>query len=225
MSTEYPELPVATQTVMKPPDGGALLRPVPAEFSQTPVCRAEIGLSPDGINAFSQLMGHLPAAGLFVVLLALAIVILRTGRVVAGRRRTADIQYGKPAPAALTFGSREMAARAAEDQNAAYWQSLLSAFSDALDEEGYALRRAAHDKVVLSPDARKRVGATIVRARERYISPSRRGEVLEQILQQAAEDGYTESWADWCCQAAESTGWYVVRQEVNTCTTNGLTGQ
>jgi hypothetical protein len=57
------------------------------------------------------------------------------------------------------------------------------------------------------------VGATIVRARERYISPSRRGEVLEQILQQAADDGYTESWADWCCQAAESTGWYIALGE------------
>lgn len=225
MSTEYPALPVATQTAMKPPDDEAPLRPVPTAFSQTPVCRAEIGLSPEGINAFSKLTEHLPAVGLFVVLLALAIVILRTGRVVAGRLKTADRQYGKPAPAALTFGSREMAARAAEDRNAAYWQSLLSAFRDALDEEGYALRRTAHDKVVLSPDARKRVGATIVRAREQYISPSRRGEVLEQILQQAADDGYTESWADWCCQAAESTGWYVVRQELNTCTTNGLTGQ
>ncbi|PXW51449.1 hypothetical protein DFO55_11819 [Grimontella sp. AG753] len=213
MSTKYPELPVATQTAMKPPDDEALLRPVPAAFSQTPVCRTETGISPDGINAFSQLIGHLPAVGLFVVLLALAIVILRTGRVVAGRRKTADMQYGKPAPVALTFGSREMAVRAAEDQNAAYWQSLLSAFRDALDEEGYELRRTAHDKVVLSPDARKRVGATIVRARERYISPSRRGEVLEQILQQAADDGYTESWADWCCQAAESTGWYIAPGE------------
>jgi hypothetical protein len=30
------------------------------------------------------------------------------------------------------------------------------------------------------PDARRRVGATIVRARERYISPSRRGEALNR---------------------------------------------
>jgi hypothetical protein len=63
MSTEYPELPVATQTAMKPPDDEALLRPVPAAFSQTPVCRAETGLSPDGINAFSQLMGIFRPSG------------------------------------------------------------------------------------------------------------------------------------------------------------------
>jgi hypothetical protein len=58
------------------------------------VCRAEIGLSPDGINAFSQLTGHLPAVGLFVVLLALAIVILRTGRVVpdAGKPRICSME-------------------------------------------------------------------------------------------------------------------------------------
>ena len=48
MSTKYPELPVATQTAMKPPDDEALLRPVPAAFSQTPVCRTETGISRTG---------------------------------------------------------------------------------------------------------------------------------------------------------------------------------
>lgn len=181
-----------------------------------PACRAELSLSPESIRAAGDLAEHLPAAGLFVMLLTLSVVIVRLGRVFAATRRDSpdalSVRYGTPACAPAPFGSRKMAARAAEHENTAYWQHLLAAFAASVESEGYGLSTDVRAKVTLPDATRARAGAAIVRARSRCISPLQHEASLEAYLQQAAEDGYAGSWADWCQRGAEAAGWYVVRR-------------
>ncbi|MBP2200581.1 hypothetical protein [Pantoea cypripedii] len=185
----------------------------------SPSCRAEIPLSPDSIRAAGDLADHLPAAGLFVMLLTLSVVIVRLGRVFAATRRSSpeapSVRYGTPAFAPAPFGSRAMAERAAAHENTAYWQHLLAAFGAALEDEGYALSNDPRGEVKLPESTRLRVGCAVIRARQRCISPLQHEASREAFLQQAAEDGYAGSWADWCQRGAEAAGWYVVRQNVD----------
>lgn len=181
-----------------------------------PSCRAEISLSPESIRAAGDLADHLPAAGLFVMLLTLSVVIVRLGRVFAATRRnspdTLSVRYGIPTCPPAPFGSRKMAARAAEHENTAYWQHLLAAFAASVESEGHGLSTDARAKVILPDATRARAGAAIVRARSRCISPLQHEASREAFLQQGAEDGYAGSWADWCQRGAEAAGWFVVRR-------------
>ncbi|MGE9553648.1 hypothetical protein ACQPT2_21225 [Erwinia amylovora] len=184
--------------------------PVPAS---PPVCRAEISLSPDSLSAAGALAGRLPDAGLFVLLLAMSVAIVRMARVfVAGRVSRAEAVCvrpgrGRPAP----FASSVMAMQAKGHEDTRYWQHLLIAFAAAIESEGYALSTDGRAKVTLPFDTRTRAGTAIVKARYRYLAPLQSAEKMEQILAEASEDDYAGNWADWCQRGAESAGWYVIR--------------
>lgn len=184
-----------------------------------PACRAEISLSPASFRALGDLTDHLPAVGLFLMLLALSAVMIRLGRVFtvrpAERADALNIRHGTSVPAPAPFGSPAMAARALAHEETAYWQHLLAAFAAAIEAEGYTFGTDVRAKVALPHDTRARAGAAIVAARSRHITPLRSEVELEDFLQQAARDGYAGSWADWCQRGAEAAGWYVIRREVN----------
>lgn len=174
-----------------------------------PACRAEFSLAPESIRAFT---GQLPAVGGFVVLMALAIVIVRAGRrMIPERPDTMRIVYGSPSPA--PFGSREMANLAAAEANGHYWQCMLAAFSGALEAEGFTLRAEPRSKVPLPYAVRARVGLAIVKARSRYLNPRQSDEAAEAMLRDAEQDDYTGSWTDCCQRGAEAAGWYIVRRD------------
>lgn len=184
-----------------------------------PECRAEISLSPASLRALGDLTDHLPAVGLFLMLLALSAVMIRLGRVFTARQaERADalsVRHGTSVPVPAPFGSPAMAARALAHEEAAYWQHLLAAFAAAIEPEGYTFGTDARARVALPHDTRARAGAAIVAARSRHITPLRSDVELEDFLQQAARDGYAGSWADWCQRGAEAAGWYVIRREVS----------
>ncbi|MDE8558889.1 hypothetical protein [Pantoea vagans] len=174
-----------------------------------PACRAEFSLAPESIRAFT---GQLPAVGGFVVLMALAIVIVRAGRrMIPERPDTMRIVHGSPSPA--PFGSREMANLAAAEANSHYWQCMLAAFGGALEAEGFALRAGPRAKVPLPHAVRARVGVAIVKARSRYLNPRQSDNDTEAMLRDAEKDDYTGSWTDCCQRGAEAAGWYVVRRD------------
>jgi len=173
------------------------------------VCRAEISLAPESISAFTS---NLPAVGGFIVLVAMAIVIVRAGRRMTPERPdTMRVAYGTYFPA--PFGSREMAALAADEANSHYWQFMLAAFGGALEAEGFALRAEPRAKVPLPPSVRARVGVAIVKARYHYLAPRQSDDTAETMLRDAEKDDYTGSWTDWCQRGAEAAGWYVVRRD------------
>lgn len=178
----------------------------------SPACRAEISLAPESISAFTA---GLPAVGGFIVLIALAIVMVRVGR-----RMTPEspdpmhVAFGLSSPA--PFGSREMAELAAAEANCHYWQFMLAAFGGALEAEGFALRAEPQSKVLLPYAVRTRVGIAIVKARSRYLNPRQSDEAAEVMLRDAEEDDYTGSWTDCCQRGAEAAGWYVVRRDGHT---------
>ncbi|HAU5565823.1 TPA: hypothetical protein JD264_18700 [Serratia fonticola] len=201
------------------PEAEPSAHPVWSAPAQPPACRAEISLSPAGIRALGDLTDHLPAAGLFLVLLALTVVIVREGRVFtakqAERADSFSVRHGSPVHAPAPFGSPAMAARALTHEETAYWQHLLAAFAGAIEPEGYTFGTDAREKVALPHATRALAGAAIVAARSRHITPQRSEGDLEDFLLQAAKDGYAGSWADWCQRGAEAAGWYVIRREVN----------
>lgn len=174
-----------------------------------PACRAEFTLAPESIRAFT---GQLPAVGSFVVLMALAVVIVRAGRrMIPERPDTMRIVHGSPSLA--PFGSREMANLAAAEANSHYWQCMLAAFGGALEAEGFALRAEPRSKVQLPYAVRARVGVAIVKARSRYLSPRQSDDTAEAMLRDAEQDDYTGSWTDCCLRGTEAAGWYIVRRE------------
>lgn len=193
--------------------------PVWSSPAPPPACRAEISLSPASIRALGDLTDHLPAAGLFLMLLALSAVMIRLGRVfnarLAERADALSVRPGTSVPAPAPFGSPAMAARALAHEDTAYWQHLLAAFAAAIETEGYTFGTNARAKVALPHATRARAGAAIVKARSRHISPLRSEVEIEDFLLQAARDGYAGSWADWCQRGAEAAGWYVIRREVS----------
>lgn len=171
-----------------------------------PATRAEISLAPESISAFTS---GLPAVGSFIVLIAMAIVIVRVGRRMTPERPdTMRVVYGSSPPSPL--GSRKMADLAAAEANSHYWQCMLAAFGGALEAEGFALRAEPRAKVLLPYAVRARVGIAIVKARYRYLNPRQSDEAAEAMLRDAEEDGYTGSWTDCCQRGAEAAGWYVV---------------
>lgn len=174
-----------------------------------PACRAEFTLAPESTRAFT---GQLPAVGSFVVLMALAAVIVRAGRrMIPERPDTMRIVHGSPSPA--PFGSREMANLAAAEANSHYWQCMLAAFGGALEAEGFALRAEPRSKVQLPYAVRARVGVAIVKARSRYLSPRQSDDTAEAMLRDAEQDDYTGSWTDCCLRGTEAAGWYIVRRD------------
>lgn len=211
-----PEQPADLPMVLhaEPVIQGVWSAPIPP-----PACRVEISLSPASLRALGDLTHHLPAVGLFLMLLALSAVMIRVGRVFTARQaERADafsVRHGTSVPAPAPFGSPAMAARALAHEEAAYWQHLLAAFAAAIEPEGYTFGTDARARVALPHDTRARVGAAIVAARSRHITPLRSDVELEDFLLQAARDGYAGSWADWCQRGAEAAGWYVIRREVS----------
>lgn len=193
------------------------VQPVWSAPAPEPACRAEISLSPASIRALGDLTDHLPAVGLFLMLLVLSVVMVRLGRVFpakqADRTDAFSVRHGTSVPVPAPFGSPAMAARALAHEETAYWQQLLAAFAAAIEAEGYTFGTDARVKVALPHDLRELAGAAIVKARSRHISPQRSDGDLEESLQQAARDGYAGSWADWCQRGAEAAGWYVVRRD------------
>ncbi len=187
------------EPVMQP----ILTDPVPA------ACRAEISLAPESISAFTS---GLPSVGGFIVMVAMAIVLVRLGRRMNPERpdtmREAFVS-SSPAP----FGSREMADLAAAEANSHYWQFMVAAFSDALEAEGFTLRAEPWAKVPLPDAVRARVGIAIVKARSCYLNPRQSDEAAEAMLRDAEKDDYTGSWSDCCQRGAEAAGWYVVRRD------------
>lgn len=174
-----------------------------------PACRAEFTLAPESIRAFT---GQLPAVGGFIILIAMAIVIVRAGRrMIPERPDTMPVAFGLSSPA--PFGSREMANLAAAEANSHYWQCMLAAFSSALEAEGFALRAGPRAKVSLPHAVRARVGVAIVKARSRYLNPRQSDNDEEAMLRDAEKDDYTGSWTDCCQRGAEAAGWYVVRRD------------
>jgi len=172
-------------------------------------CRAEISLAPESISAFTS---GLPAVGGFIIMVAMAIVLIRLGRRMNPERpdimREAFVT-SSPAP----FGSRKMADLAAAEANSHYWQFMVAAFSDALEAEGFTLRTEPRAKVPLPDAVRARVGIAIVKARSRYLNPRQSDEAAEAMLRDAEKDDYTGSWSDCCQRGAEAAGWYVVRRD------------
>lgn len=174
-----------------------------------PACRAEFTLAPESIRVFT---GQLPAVGGFVVLMALAVVIVRAGRrMIPERPDTMRIVHGSPSPA--PFGSREMVNLAAAEANSHYWQCMLAAFGGALEAEGFTLRAEPRSKVQLPYAVRARVGVAIVKARSRYLSPRQSDDTAEAMLRDAEQYDYTGSWTDCCLRGAEAAGWYIVRRD------------
>lgn len=209
-SSAAPSIPLNVEPVAHP----VWSAPVPP-----PACRAEISLSPASIRALGDLTDHLPAAGFFLMLLALSAVMLRLGRVFntrqAERADAFSVRHGTSVLAPAPFGSPAMAARALAHEETAYWQHLLAAFAGAIEPEGYTFGTDALARVALPQDMRARAGAAVVKARSRHISPLRSEEEIEDFLLQAARDGYAGRWADWCQRGAEAAGWYVIRREVS----------
>lgn len=199
-SSEAAPAQLHPEPVMQP----ILTDPVPA------ACRAEISLAPESISAFTS---GLPAVGGFIVMVAMAIVLVRLGRRMNPERpdtmREAFVS-SSPAP----FGSRKMADLAAAEANSHYWQFIVAAFSDALEAEGFTLRAEPRAKVPLPDAVRARVGIAIVKARSRYLNPRQSDEAAEAMLRDAEMDDYTGSWTDCCQRGAEAAGWYVVRRDV-----------
>lgn len=174
-----------------------------------PAYRAEISLAPESISAFTS---GLPAVGGFIVLIAMAIVLVRLGRRMNPERPdTMRVAFVSSSPA--SFGSREMAKLAADEANSHYWQCMLAAFSGALEAEGFALRTEPRSKVPLPYPVRARVGVAIVKARSRYLNPRQSDDAAEAMLRDAEQDDYTGSWTDYCLRGAEAAGWYIVRRE------------
>jgi len=174
-----------------------------------PLCRAEFSLAPESIRAFT---GQLPALGGFIVLIAMAIVIVRAGRrMIPARRDTMRVAFFSSSPA--PFGSRGMAKLAADEANSHYWQCMLAAFCGALEAEGFALRTEPRSKVALPDAVRARVGVAIVKARSRYLNPRQSDDAAEAMLRDAEQDDYTGSWTDYCLRGAEAAGWYIVRRD------------
>ena len=200
--------------------------PAPAP---APACRAEISLSPASIRALGDLTDHLPAVGLFLMLLVLSVVMVRLGRVFpakqADRTDAFSVRHGTSVPVPAPFGSPAMAARALAHEETAYWQQLLAAFAAAIEAEGYTFGTDARAKVALPHAVRARAGGAIVKARSRHITPLRSEAALEDLQLQAAEDGYAGSWADWCQRGAEAAGWYVIRREVNQLPDGAIPGE
>lgn len=64
------------------PDTEGVMTPVPssAPYPAAPVCRAEVSVSPGSLRALGDMADHLPYIGIFMVLLALSVAILRIGR-------------------------------------------------------------------------------------------------------------------------------------------------
>jgi len=177
-----------------------------------PACRAEYSLAPESIRAFT---GQLPAVGGFIVLIAMAIVIVRAGRrMIPARPDTMRVVYGSDSPA--PFGSREMANLAAAEANSHYWQCMLAAFCGALEAEGFALGAEPRSKVPLPYAVRARVGIAIVKARSRYLNPRQSDDAAEAMLRDAEQDDYTGGWTDCCLRGAEAAGWYVIRRDGQT---------
>lgn len=218
MQAETVQLPVSNGNGQSPAEP-AVASPVqlyPEPVSQTawtvrappPECRAEFSLAPESIRAFT---GQLPAVGGFIVLMAMAIVIVRAGRrMTPARPDTIRVVHGSPSPA--PFGSREMANLAAAEANSHYWQCMLAAFGGALEAEGFALRNEPRAKVPLPYPVRTRVGVAIVKARSRYLNPRQSDDAAEAMLRDAEQDDSTGSWTDCCLRGAEAAGWYIVRR-------------
>ncbi|KAF6677089.1 hypothetical protein [Pantoea sp. EKM20T] len=174
-----------------------------------PACRAEISLAPESINAFTS---GLPAVGGFIVLMAMAIVLVRLERRMNPERPdTMRVAFVSSSPA--PFGSREMAKLAADEANSHYWQCMLAAFGGALEAEGFALRTEPRTKVLLPYAVRARVGVAIVKARTRYLNPHQSDDAAEAMLRDAEQDDYTGGWTDCCLRGAEAAGWYIVRRD------------
>ncbi|NIF03514.1 hypothetical protein F3J38_26285 [Pantoea sp. Acro-805] len=144
---------------------------------------------------------------------------VRVGRVFTAKRAERgdafSVRRGTSVTAPAPFGSPAMAARALAHEETAYWQQLLAAFAAAIEAEWYTFGTDARAQVALPHDTRAMAGAAIVKARSRHLSPQRSEGDLEDMLLQAARDGYAGSWADWCQRGAEAAGWYVIRREVS----------
>ncbi|CAH6375043.1 hypothetical protein DAPPPG734_23865 (plasmid) [Pantoea agglomerans] len=175
-----------------------------------PLCRAEFSLAPESISAFTS---GLPAVGSFIVLMAMAIVLVRLGRRM-NPERPDTMREAFVSSSPVPFGSREMADLVAAEANSHYWQFMVAAFSDALEAEGFTLRAEPRAKVPLPDAVRARVGIAIVKARSRYLNPRQSDEAAEAMLRDAEMDDYTGSWTDCCQRGAEAAGWYVVRRDV-----------
>lgn len=198
-SSEAAPVQLHAEPVMQP----VWTAPVP------PACRAEISLAPESIRAFTS---GLPAVGGFIVLIAMAIVLIRSGRKMKPERPdTMRVAFVSSSP--VPFGSREMAKLAADEANSHYWQCILAAFRGALEAEGFALRTGPRSKVALPYAVRARVGIAIVKARSRYLNPRQSDDAAEAMLRDAEQDDYTGSWTDCCLRGAEAAGWYIVRRD------------
>ncbi|MGP2417040.1 hypothetical protein ACTUSQ_23175 [Pantoea ananatis] len=184
-------------------------------------CRSEIVIAPESIRALGTFIDHLPAAGMFVLLLTLALFLRRFVRPFSPRKENTP----QPEETFTVFsppqlGSRKMAAYMAESENIRYWQFLLAAFGGALEKEGYALRTDAKSAAELPLYVRQRVGAEVFMARERYLAPFQSDEVAERRLASATEDGHATGWTEMCRRGAEAAGWFVVWKGEAPCMTD-----
>ncbi|MDE1188828.1 MAG: hypothetical protein PW844_20575 [Pantoea sp.] len=189
---------------------------VPVQTSPV-VCRAEIGLSPDSIRALGNLADHLPAAGMFLLLMTMSIVLIRVGRIcvamLANKPGAMSVRYGTPVSAPATFGSREMAERVAEHETTAYWQHLLDVFSTALEDEGYTLHTDERAEVSPPLSVRVRVGRELAGARQYYLAPlTEQYELMDERLREDADKHFLLR-ADTCQRGVRAAGWYVVRRD------------